>query len=174
MGTYPPFYKLPRATTSEKRPRTRFPRQILSRPSRDSGGRSAVLLLHFLQLAADRQFAGGAHAINEELPEKVIDFVLEAKAVGTPKHPGSPKAKPGGRSRPGAHYFYGHYYAVQCMYLAGGEHWVEWWPAIREELIASQSESGLWTDNHAGSSYGSAMALIILQMPKRYLPIFQK
>ncbi len=83
-------------------------------------------------------------------------------------------AMPGPRSRPGAHYFYGHYYAVQCMYLAGGENWVEWWPAIRDELIARQTETGLWTDNHAGSSYGTAMALIILQMPKRYLPIFQK
>lgn len=83
-------------------------------------------------------------------------------------------AMPGPRSRPGAHYFYGHYYAVQCMYLAGGEHWREWWPAIREELIASQTDTGLWSDNHAGSSYGTAMALIILQMPKRYLPIFQK
>ncbi len=83
-------------------------------------------------------------------------------------------AMPGPRSRPGAHYFYGHYYAVQTMYLAGGERWAIWWPAIRDELIARQGENGLWDDTHAGSSYGTAMALIILQMPKRYLPIFQK
>ncbi len=83
-------------------------------------------------------------------------------------------AKPGPRSRPGAHYFYGHYYAVQSMYLTGGERWREWWPAIRDEIIGRQTKSGLWSDNHAGSSYGTAMALIILQMPKRYLPIFQK
>ena len=79
-----------------------------------------------------------------------------------------------GRTRPGAHYFYGHYYAVQCMYLAGGEHWATWWPAIRQELLTLQGDDGLWPDAHAGSSYGTAMALIILQMPKRYLPIFQK
>ena len=83
-------------------------------------------------------------------------------------------AMPGPRSRPGAHYFYGHYYAVQCMYLAGGKRWATWWPAIREELISRQSNEGLWPDSHAGPSYGTAMALIILQMPKRYLPIFQK
>lgn len=82
-------------------------------------------------------------------------------------------ARPG-RTRPGAHYFYGHYYAVQCMYLAGGEHWGQWWPAIRDELIDRQGGDGLWPDAHAESSYGTAMALIILQMPKRYLPIFQK
>jgi hypothetical protein len=44
------------------------------------------------------------------------------------------------------HYFYGHYYAVQAMYLAGGERWKNWWPAIREELIAKQNPDGTWTD----------------------------
>ncbi len=73
-----------------------------------------------------------------------------------------------------AHYFYGHYYAVQAMYLAGGEHWEKWWPAIRDELLASQEADGRWSERQAGDTYGTAMALIILQMPKRYLPIFQK
>lgn len=72
------------------------------------------------------------------------------------------------------HYFYGHYYAVQAMYLAGGEHWKEWWPAIRDEMVQKQSSNGSWTDHSAGSAYATAMGLIILQMPKRYLPIFQK
>ncbi|GJM19823.1 MAG: hypothetical protein DHS20C14_20360 [Phycisphaeraceae bacterium] len=80
-----------------------------------------------------------------------------------------------GRARPArAHYFYGHYYAVQAMYLAGGDHWATWWPAVREELLASQDADGSWDDNSVGPSYGTAMALIVLQMPKRYLPIFQK
>ncbi len=73
-----------------------------------------------------------------------------------------------------AHYFYGHYYAVQAMYLAGGEDWARWWPAIRDELLASQEADGRWSERQAGDTYGTAMALIILQMPKRYLPIFQK
>jgi len=73
-----------------------------------------------------------------------------------------------------AHYFYGHYYAVQAMYLAGGERWRSWWPAIRDELIARQDPNGGWSDHQAGEAYGTAMALIILEMPKRYLPIFQK
>jgi len=74
----------------------------------------------------------------------------------------------------GSHYFYGHYYAVQAMYLSGGENWARWWPAVREELIGRQRPDGLWDDNSVGEAYGTASALIILQMPKRYLPIFQK
>lgn len=83
-------------------------------------------------------------------------------------------ALPGSSRESRAHYFYGHYYAVQTMYLAGGDHWATWWPAIREELIATQNPDGSWTDRGVGNAYATGMALIILQMPKRYLPIFQK
>jgi hypothetical protein len=84
------------------------------------------------------------------------------------------EAMPGQLAASKAHYFYGHYYAVQAMYLAGGDAWARWWPAIRQELISSQQENGSWEDRSVGECYGTAMALIILQMPKRYLPIFQK
>ena len=73
-----------------------------------------------------------------------------------------------------AHYYYGHYYAIQAMYLAGGDYWKQWWPAARTELMSRQSVNGGWLDHHAGGAYASAMSLIVLQMPKRYLPIFQK
>lgn len=86
--------------------------------------------------------------------------------------PRGPGAMAGGFAQ--AHYFYGHYYAVQAMYLAGGERWKAWWPAIREELLAKQNADGSWTDQQVGDAYGTAMALIVLQMPKRYLPIFQR
>ena len=81
---------------------------------------------------------------------------------------------PGGSARRSPHYFYGQYYAVQAMYLAGGEWWAVWWPAVREELLSMQGEDGMWEDRGVGPSYGTGMALIVLQMPKRYLPIFQK
>ncbi|MCA9306713.1 MAG: prenyltransferase/squalene oxidase repeat-containing protein [Phycisphaerales bacterium] len=73
-----------------------------------------------------------------------------------------------------AHYFYGHYYAAQAMYLAGGDEWGQWWPSVRDEMIERQRDEGSWDDPNAGQEYGTAMALIVLQMPKRYLPIFQK
>ncbi len=71
------------------------------------------------------------------------------------------------------HYFYGHYYAAQAMFLAGDAYWSQWWPAIRDELIEKQDPEGYWR-GQAGKEYGTAMALIILQMPNRLLPIFQK
>lgn len=71
------------------------------------------------------------------------------------------------------HYFYGHYYAAQAMYIAGDAYWQRWWPAIRAELIEKQEAEGLWR-GQAGDEYGTAMALIILEMPNRLLPIFQK
>lgn len=83
-------------------------------------------------------------------------------------------ALPGTRRPRRAHYFYGHYYAVQAMYLAGGDDWGAWWLAIRDEMLDAQEGSGAWEDRAVGSAYGTAMALIVLQMPKRYLPIFQK
>ena len=79
-----------------------------------------------------------------------------------------------GEGRHVAHYFYGQYYAVQAMFMAGGKYWKTWFPAIREELLSRQdSQSGLWSSQH-GTAYGTAMALIVLQMPNRYLPIFQR
>ncbi len=71
------------------------------------------------------------------------------------------------------HYFYGHYYAAQAMYLGGDRYWQRWWPAVRDELIEKQSADGSWR-GQAGPEYGTAMALIILQMPNRLLTIFQK
>jgi hypothetical protein len=40
--------------------------------------------------------------------------------------------------------------------------------------VEKQAEQGGWMDYQAGPAYSTAMGLIILQMPKRYLPIFQK
>lgn len=82
-------------------------------------------------------------------------------------------AKPGEEVN-NAHFYYGHYYAVQTMYLAGGDYWAQWWPAVRAELLGAQSDDGSWADTSVGDAYATAMSLIILQMPKRYLPIFQK
>lgn len=74
---------------------------------------------------------------------------------------------------PFGHYHYGHYYAAQAMFLAGGDWWRQWFPAVRDNLIAAQRPDGSWTSNH-GPSYAAAMSLLVLQMPNRYLPIFQR
>ncbi len=72
-----------------------------------------------------------------------------------------------------SHYFYGHYYAAQAMWIRGGDDWNQWYPAIRDELVSKRLAQGYWNDS-VGSYYGTAMALIILQMPNNYLPIFQR
>lgn len=74
-----------------------------------------------------------------------------------------------------SHYFYGHYYAAQAMWIRGGDDWGMWYPAIRDELVRRQQvgAGGPWSDSIC-NEYGTAMALIILQMPNNYLPIFQR
>ena len=77
------------------------------------------------------------------------------------------------KSKRNAYYFYAHYYAVQAMWHAGGERWQQWYPAIRDELIARQQSDGSWS-NAICSEYGTAMACIVLQVPNNYLPILQR
>jgi hypothetical protein len=78
------------------------------------------------------------------------------------------------------HYYYGHYYAVQAMWIAGGRYWHEWYPAIRDELVNHPDHNngdGSWWDRHTFPHcphYCTAMACIILQVPNNYLPIFQR
>lgn len=76
-------------------------------------------------------------------------------------------------SRRDIHYFYGHYYAGQAMWTAGGEFWSTWWEAIRDELVRIQQQNGFWPDLIC-SHYATAMACLILQIPNNYLPILQK
>jgi hypothetical protein len=78
-----------------------------------------------------------------------------------------------GRQPADMHYFYGHYYAVQAMWTAGGNYWSDWYPAVAEELVQNQERNGSWSDMIC-SHYGTAMACIILQVPNNYLPILQK
>ncbi len=72
------------------------------------------------------------------------------------------------------HFFYGQYYAAQAMWLYGGSEWTDWYTAIRDDLIHRQSPGGYWQDVGVCNEYGTAMALIILQIPNDYLPIFQR
>ena len=69
------------------------------------------------------------------------------------------------------HYFYGQYYAAQAMFLAGGQYWSDWYPAVRDELIGRQRAAGQW-DGEVSEDYCTAVSLIVLQMPNRYLPVF--
>ncbi len=69
------------------------------------------------------------------------------------------------------HYYYGNYYCVQAMFLAGGDYWANFYPAIRNQLIARKGASDHWSGDFS-DDYATSMALIILQMPNRYLPVY--
>jgi hypothetical protein len=71
------------------------------------------------------------------------------------------------------YYFYGHYYAVQAFWHAGGASWNQWYPAVRDQLIANQHRDGSWIDP-ISDDFATAMALLVLQTPNNYLPIFQR
>lgn len=72
------------------------------------------------------------------------------------------------------YFYYAHYYAVQAAWHAGGDIWRSWYPAMREVLLTLQLPGGNWTDPGIGHEYATAMALIALQVPNNYLPIFQR
>jgi squalene cyclase len=83
--------------------------------------------------------------------------------------------------RAGGHYFfwYGHYYGVQAMYTAGSSaeisYWEPYFEEVRRELYSMQNADGSWPNRTGpGPAFGTAMAVLILEIPYRYLPIFQR
>ncbi len=102
----------------------------------------------------------GAGVYDDKAIQQGLEFLLNLPAHENP---------------PPNHYFYyyGHYYAVQAMYIAGGSYWEKWYPKIRDELVASQNPDGSW-EGDVGKNFATAVASIILQVPYRYLPIFQR
>ena len=71
-------------------------------------------------------------------------------------------------------FFYGHYYAVQAMYQAGEGYYQAWYPKIRSALLRKQQSDGSWRGASGGTSCTTAMAILILGVPYRYLPIYQR
>ncbi|MEX2212846.1 MAG: prenyltransferase/squalene oxidase repeat-containing protein [Phycisphaeraceae bacterium] len=74
----------------------------------------------------------------------------------------------------GGHNFYATLYCAQAMYLSSDENWKAYFPAVRDHLIRSQGQDGSWMGDGVGETYGSAIALIVLQLPYGHLPILQR
>jgi hypothetical protein len=81
-----------------------------------------------------------------------------------------------GSSREGSlgHYYYAHMYLAQAMYLSGEEDWKTYFPTMRDHLLKLQNEDGSWDGDSVGRVYGTAIALVILQLPYNNLPIMQR
>ncbi|HYG75298.1 MAG TPA: prenyltransferase/squalene oxidase repeat-containing protein [Planctomycetota bacterium] len=82
-------------------------------------------------------------------------------------------------------FIYGHYYGAQAMYQAGAlndkfkQYWLKWYPDISTQIIKSQkttgSERGEYdVDKNKYGLWNSAMCVLILGIPYRYLPIYQR
>jgi prenyltransferase beta subunit len=79
-------------------------------------------------------------------------------------------------NKSGGFTFYGHYYAAQAFYQAGDDYWNTYFPTARDQLLQMQGEGGegAWNVSSVGPVYGTALALTILQLPYKYLPIYQR
>jgi RNA polymerase sigma factor (sigma-70 family) len=106
----------------------------------------------------------GKDAAKEDAAKKGLDYLFAFK-------PGNDQKKE--ESLP-LHYYYGHYFAAQAMWKAGGKFRTDWYPAIRDELLRPAGEGGAldngwWADPRLSPHYATAVALIILQIPKTRL-----
>lgn len=73
---------------------------------------------------------------------------------------------------------YGAYYCTMGLYqgqalgASGRKHWQQYYPAMVRELTARQKPDGRWTGPN--EPYPTAMAVLCLTIPYRYLPIYQR
>jgi hypothetical protein len=77
-------------------------------------------------------------------------------------------------SKGGGHDYYTHLYASQAFYQAGDKYWDDYFPTTRDQLIRMQSRDGSWSGDGIGNVYGTSIGLIILQLPYKFLPIYQR
>jgi hypothetical protein len=78
----------------------------------------------------------------------------------------------------GHYYYYGRYYIAQCVYQAqstldwGIMAWNAFYPAVANELMRRQMATGAWHGLY--DEYGTAQSILILAIPNRFLPIYQR
>ena len=68
------------------------------------------------------------------------------------------------------HSYYGSLYASQAMWFAGEKDWDAYFPNVRDFLLGQ----AVWNGDSVGESYGTAIGLIIMQLPYERVPIFQR
>jgi len=98
-----------------------------------------------------------------------LDSLLEARRKGTDKR---------------AFFVYGTYYAAQALYQAAGQSpefkkpWRDWYRSVSKVILAEQISSGgdkgrFKFDGQYGV-WSTSMCILILGLPYRYLPIYQR
>ncbi|MHC4931116.1 MAG: prenyltransferase/squalene oxidase repeat-containing protein [Planctomycetota bacterium] len=78
----------------------------------------------------------------------------------------------GGRS--GGHYFYTQLYMSQAVWQKGDKFWKQYYPKVQQSLLRIQHGNGAWQGDHVGLVYGTAIGLLVLQIPYNNLPILSR
>ncbi len=82
------------------------------------------------------------------------------------------------------YYYYGNFYASQAMWQAGPELFDPWFDQVHQHILESVGhkrrdlktglEHWVWRSSQYGDEYATSMALLILEIPLQYLPIYQR
>jgi len=144
--------------------------------SRTRSGRNQGLFYYKIQgrgaYEKNREFAinaAGVTALNSagihdpELSDPALEFLLRAYAEVADYY--------------ATHYYfwYGNYYACQALFQDGGPRFARYHERLSRDILAGQQADGRWrNDCGPGDAFGTAMACILLQQPRQYLPIFQR
>jgi hypothetical protein len=72
------------------------------------------------------------------------------------------------------YFMYGAFYASLAMYTCGDQYWVPWYGKTLEVLKTTQKRDGEFADENGNTVYPTAMALIILQAPQGWLPLYER
>lgn len=73
------------------------------------------------------------------------------------------------------HWWYGQYYTSQAMFHSPEtQDWDRYWAITAPVMVRKQSANGQWSGDGGSNAYATSMALVILQIPNHYLPIFQR
>ncbi len=84
------------------------------------------------------------------------------------------KGKLSGGSPEQGHDYYAHVYWAQSLFISTDKDWDNYYAKRRQYLLAQQQPDGSWFGDGVGDVYGTALALIILQLPYNQLPIMQR
>lgn len=85
----------------------------------------------------------------------------------------------GARTRKGAFHvadnfpFYGNFYTGQILQQSRGELWDVWSRSVWPQIVKLQKDTGSWESRY-GEEYATAMALLILELPLGYLPLYDR
>ena len=71
------------------------------------------------------------------------------------------------------YWLYAHYYAIQDMYQSGDKFFQPWYPKIAATLVNEQWKHGGWNIEQ-GPIFSTGMAILILGVPYRFVPIYQR